>query len=151
PLGRRGDHGVEGRAPSSRRFLHDVADAHARRHFNRAIAGFIDPGDELQQARLAGPITRPTRALGGSAAQARSRMMWPPRRSVMPSIVSMGADLTATRVPAAQTIFCPSIRRLSADVNAATRKPARFREKNKIGRDAFNPRPRANESRRGYQ
>ncbi|MFZ1069229.1 MAG: hypothetical protein WAN73_01160, partial [Methyloceanibacter sp.] len=53
--------------------------------------------------------------------------------------------------PRAQTIFCPSIRRVSADVNAATRKPAPLRQKNKIRRDAFTPRPRANESRRGYQ
>src|SRR5262245_54257892 len=49
--------------------------------------------------------TRPTRALGGSAAQTRSRMTWPPRRSVMPSIVSMGADLTATRLPAPRPYF----------------------------------------------
>jgi nucleoside-diphosphate-sugar epimerase len=47
--------------------------------------------------------------------------------------------------PRAQTIFSPSIRRFSADVNAATRKPAPLRQKNKIGRDAFTPRPRAND------
>ena len=44
-----------------------------------------------------------------------------------------------------QTIFSPSIRRFSADVNAAIRKPDRLREKNKAGRDAFTPRPRAND------
>src|SRR5262245_50278379 len=95
--------------------------------------------------------TRPTRALGGSAAQARSRMTWPPRLSVMPSIVSMGADLTATRLPAPRPYFVRQSAGFLPMLTAATRKPARFREKNKIGRDAFNPRPRANESRKGYQ
>jgi hypothetical protein len=45
----------------------------------------------------------------------------------------------------AQAIFCLPIRPVSAVVNAATRKPARLRQKNKIKRDAFTPRPHAND------
>src|SRR4029078_13216138 len=49
--------------------------------------------------------TKPTRAFGGSEADARSRTRWPPRRSEMPSMVSMGADLTAPRLLAPRTYF----------------------------------------------
>src|SRR5262245_50278380 len=119
PLGRRGDHGVEGRAPSSRRFLRDVADAHARRHFNRAIVGFIDPGDELQQARLAGPIP-PDQTDAGfgrkrGAGEIENDVAAKTQRDAVDSKHGRGPYSDAAAC--AQTIFCPSIRRLSADVN----------------------------------
>jgi rare lipoprotein A len=56
----------------------------------------------------------------------------------MPSKVIMGADLTAGQAAAPRENW-----RFSADVNAATRLPSRLRQKNKIARDAFTPRPRA--------
>src|SRR5680860_910819 len=43
--------------------------------------------------------TSPTRAFGGRAADALSRMRWPPRRSVMESRVSMGGVIAQEDAP----------------------------------------------------
>ena len=43
-------------SPPARRFLRDIADARARRGLDAALVGLIDPGDHLQQRRLAGAV-----------------------------------------------------------------------------------------------
>ena len=55
------------------------------------------PATTLHQGRLAGAVApdQADAAPGGSAAEARSRMRWPPKRRVMPSSVSMVAVLIA--------------------------------------------------------
>ena len=147
PLGRRGEHGFEGRARASRRFLRDVADAQARRRFDGAVVGLIDPGDQLQQARFAGAV----------AADQTDAALWRQRgaRTIENEVAAKtqrdaiddehGRGPYSAAAPRAQTKFCPPIRPVSAVVNAATRKPARLRQKNKIKRDAFTPGPRAND------
>ena len=55
-LGRRRKHGLERRRLPARRFLSEIADARARRHLDPAVVGFMQPGDQLQQRRLAGAV-----------------------------------------------------------------------------------------------
>src|SRR6476646_6454611 len=55
-LGRRRKHGLKRRRLPARRFLSEVADARPRRHLDPAVVGFMLPGDQLQQRRLAGAV-----------------------------------------------------------------------------------------------
>src|SRR6478672_1613222 len=89
--------------------------------------------------------TKPTRAFGGSAAQARSRMTWPPRRSVMPSMVSMGADLTATRLSAPRPYFLHRFAGFPPTLTLPHESRIAFEKRTRFGPDAFTPRPRAND------
>jgi hypothetical protein len=75
----------------SRRFLRHIADARAGWGLDPSLVGLVDPGDRFEQRRFPSAVsaTKPARAFGGSAAEALSRMRWPPRRSVMPSSVIM--------------------------------------------------------------
>jgi hypothetical protein len=113
----------------------------------REVGTVLDPGDELQQARLAGAVA----ADQTDAGFRRQRGAGAIENDVAAKTQCDAVDGEHGRGPysdavvCAQTIFSPSFRRFSADVNAATRKPDRLREKNKIGRDAFTPRPRAND------
>ena len=126
----------------------------ARRRFDGAVVGLIDPGDQLQQARFAGAVAaRPNRLRSSSAAArrtARSRMRWPPRAQRDAIDGEHGRGPYSAAAARAQT------KCLSADpprfpplLTLPTRKPARLRQKNKIKRDAFTPRPRANDQQRG--
>ena len=51
-LGCRGEHGRERRRGASWRLLGDIADTHARRSLDGSVVGFIEPGNDLQQARF---------------------------------------------------------------------------------------------------
>src|ERR1700687_2385575 len=51
-LGCRGKHGLEGGRRTAWRFLGDIADAHARRSLDSSVVSFIEPSDNLQQARF---------------------------------------------------------------------------------------------------
>src|SRR6476469_4020115 len=109
------------------------------------------PSISFNRLDLAAPWrpTKPTRAFGGSEADALSRTRWPPRRSVMPSMVSMGADLTAPRLLAPRPYFVPQFAGFLPMLTLPHESPLPFDKRTRS--DAMpSPQGHGQRSRRGY-
>ena len=57
PLLGRGQHGLVRGGFAAGRLLRDIADPRARRGLDASLVGLVDPGDDLEQRRLARAVT----------------------------------------------------------------------------------------------
>jgi hypothetical protein len=97
PLGVGGEHGLERCGLPGRRFLRDIAQTSAARHGDVAAVRLQHVAITRTKVVLPAPLRpiSPMRPRGGSAAVAPSMMVRPPRRTVMPLMLSMAAPLAA--------------------------------------------------------
>src|SRR4051812_17412337 len=84
-LGVGGEHGLERSRRAGRSLLRDIADPRRLRRLGRALVASMRPATTFIKVDLPAPLRpiSPTRLPGGSAAEARSRIRRPPRRTVM--------------------------------------------------------------------
>jgi hypothetical protein len=94
-----GEHGLERGRGAARRFLGDVAEPRAARHFDLALVGFELADDDLHQRRLAGAVAADQPDLASRRDRSRGAVEdRTPAKAHRDSIdVSMAARLAANR------------------------------------------------------